>query len=97
LGTTGSRGAFAGDLSLTILCCLDPVFEAPKTKGIGQLLSVDLMPPPKSNEGGVWYELFENKELESPMSLSRCFGESGALDPRVLWGVKAPLVSAVSL
>jgi hypothetical protein len=55
------------------------------------------MPPLKSNESGVWYELFENKELESPMSLSRCFGESGALDPRVLMGVKAPLSSAVSL
>jgi hypothetical protein len=55
------------------------------------------MPPPKSNEGGVWYELFENNELESPMSLSRSFGKSGALDPRVLWGVKAPLLSAVNL
>jgi hypothetical protein len=96
LGATGSKGAFAGDLSLTILVCLDPVFEAPKTKGIGQWLSVDLMPPPKSNKGGVWYELLENKELESPMSLSSCFGESETLDPKVLWGVKTPLSSAIS-
>lgn len=53
-----------------------PSFKIPNTKGIGELLSVDFMPPPKSNEAG---ELNEKTEDESPSSLRFwvvVFGES---------------------
>jgi hypothetical protein len=70
LGTAGARGAFAGDLSLTILFLgserLCSSSDAPNTKGIGDSVSLVFMPAAKSKEGGV----FENRELESPRSLT---------------------------
>ena len=71
-GCKGALGTLAGDLSLTVLvrqlCSffVVPSLDMPKTKGIGELLSVDLIAPPKSNDTG---ELYEKSEEESPSSL----------------------------
>jgi hypothetical protein len=84
-GALGALGTLAGDLSLTILvrqlCSFFdvPSLDMPKTKGIGQLLSVDLMALPKSNDAG---ELYEKSEEESPSPLSSLvvdLGESESL------------------
>jgi len=74
LGSTGFRGAFTGDRSLTILIRrgAETVYsssDTPNTKGIGDLECAALIPSVKSNDGGGG--VLENRELESPMSLKR--------------------------
>jgi hypothetical protein len=80
---TGCKGILAGDLSLTILfrrlCSVFrvPSLDIPKTKGIGQLLSVDLIALPKLKDAE---ESYEKRELESPSSLSCLLVDLGESD-----------------